>query len=198
MEIYLIRHTTPLIEKGTCYGQADLDVTESFLDEAACIKQHLPSNIETVYSSPLKRCKQLAQHLFPEHAIQFTDQLKEIHCGEWEMKLWDEIEKEQLQLWMDDFVNVSIPGGESYLDLYHRVSNWFEKLPYSGTIAIVAHGGVIRSILSHIHEVALKDSFDQFKIHYGCVIRIDKSDCRFQHHILHNPLTEREQHRPQY
>ena len=24
MEIYLIRHTSPLVEKGVCYGQADL------------------------------------------------------------------------------------------------------------------------------------------------------------------------------
>lgn len=31
MDIYLIRHTTPAIAKGICYGQTDLDVTANFL-----------------------------------------------------------------------------------------------------------------------------------------------------------------------
>ena len=42
MEIYLIRHTTPAVEAGTCYGQADLDVIETFEQEASIIKQYLP------------------------------------------------------------------------------------------------------------------------------------------------------------
>ena len=44
MEIYLIRHTTPLIEKGICYGQTDLDITESFEEEVSMIHPHLPSS----------------------------------------------------------------------------------------------------------------------------------------------------------
>jgi alpha-ribazole phosphatase len=196
MEIYLIRHTTPLIEKGTCYGQTDLDVTESFLAEAACIQAHLPPHIEEVYSSPLRRCRQLAEHLFPSHSIRFVDHLKEIHCGEWEMKLWDEIDGERLQAWMADFVNVTIPGGESYLDLYRRVSRWFDTLPEKKAVAIVAHGGVIRSMLAHIEAVELKDSFEQFKLRYGCVVRVNKQDGGFHHAVLHNPEAEEEQHRP--
>lgn len=196
MEIYLIRHTTPLIKKGTCYGQSDLDVTESFGDEAACIQAHIPAEIEEVYSSPLKRCRQLAEFLFPAHSIQFEDRLKEIHCGEWEMKLWDEINSDRLQEWMADFVNVATPGGESYQDLYDRVSSWFETLPAKKTVAIVSHGGVIRSLLSHLHSVALKDSFEQFKLRYGCVVKLVKNDKTFRHTILHNPYTVEEQHRP--
>ena len=69
MEIYLIRHTTPLVAKGVCYGQSDLDVTETFIPEADIIKAHLPSNIQQVYSSPLQRCTKLAAHLFPAKDI---------------------------------------------------------------------------------------------------------------------------------
>lgn len=196
MEIYLIRHTTPLIKKGTCYGQADLDVTESFDDEAACVREHIPAYISEVYSSPLKRCRQLAEFLFPTHSIQFEDRLKEIHCGDWEMKLWDEINSEHLEAWKADFVNVSTPGGESYQDLYDRVAGWFDALPPKKTVAIVAHGGVIRSLLSHVHSVALKDSFEQFKLRYGCVVKLVKNDDTFRHTILHNPWTVEEQHRP--
>jgi alpha-ribazole phosphatase len=199
MDIYLIRHTKPAIEIGTCYGQADLDVVESFEDEAHCIQQHLPRNIEAVYSSPLKRCRQLAEHLFPQHDIQFNDQLKEINCGEWELKPWDSIDQQLLKSWMSDFVNVTIPGGESYTHLFHRTTSFFQSLPsHHSSIAIVSHGGVLRSILSYINKVELKQSFDVFKLFYGCVVRLKKENEIFTHAVLHNPPVEKEQHRPSY
>ena len=196
MEIYLIRHTTPLIEKGICYGQADLDVTESFFNEASCIRSHLPNDIKNVYSSPLKRCRLLAEHLFPAHAITFEDRLKEIHCGEWELKRWNDIDGKLVKAWMADFVNISTPGGESYLHLYRRVTSWFDAVPEGERIAIISHGGVIRSILSHINAVALKDSFEQYKLRYGCVVKVLRKESVFEHTVLHNPPAEEEQHRP--
>jgi alpha-ribazole phosphatase len=196
MEIYLIRHTTPDIEKGTCYGQADLNTIHSFLEEATCIQQHLPDGIQLVFSSPLKRCRQLAEHLFPNHSISFDDRLKEINCGEWELRPWNEIEQSLLKKWMDDFVNVCIPGGESYLQLYRRVVDFFETIPLSSTIAIVSHGGVIRSLLSHIERVALQDSFNTYSLRYGCVVKVERSEGMYRHQVLHNPVVAQEQHRP--
>lgn len=199
MEIYLIRHTTPDIQKGTCYGQADLDLVASFHEEASCIRQHLPDNIEMVYSSPLKRCRQLAHNLFPGHSIQFDDRIKEIDCGAWELKPWDTIDQAALKSWMSDFVNVVIPGGESYTDLYLRTTSFFRELPLEyKRVAIVSHGGVLRSLLSFISNVALQESFDVFKLFYGCVIRVNKENDGFSHLILHNPVAEKEQHRPSY
>lgn len=199
MEIYLIRHTTPSVEKGTCYGQADLDVTESFTEEAACILPHLPSHIEHVISSPLKRCSQLAQFLFPQHTIQYDDRIKEIHCGHWELQSWDSIDRRHLDPWMADFINVQIPGGESYVQLYQRVVHFFEEaINRYSSLAIVAHGGVLRSLLAYINGVQLKESFDQFAIRYGCVVKLHLDNNRFCHSILHNPETSQEQHRPSY
>lgn len=197
MEIYLIRHTTPQIDKGTCYGQADLDVTDSFDQEAACIKPYLSPHIEKVISSPLQRCSKLAQYLFPSHTIQYDDRIKEIHCGEWELQPWDVIDKQQLDPWMADFINIQIPGGESYVQLYQRVASFFEEVvqKYS-SLAIVAHGGVIRSLLAYINEVKLRDSFGQFSFSYGCVIKVHGTNEQFRHTILHNPDRPKEQHRP--
>lgn len=199
MEIYLIRHTTPLIKSGTCYGQADLDVTDSFEQEAACIKPYLTPHMETVISSPLKRCRQLAQYLFPNHTIQYDDRIKEIHCGEWELQPWDVIDKQQLDPWMADFVNVQIPGGESYVELYQRVTAFFEEVKQKyASLAIVAHGGVIRSILAYINRVQLKDSFDEFSLRYGCVVKVHLTNDQLRHTVLHNPDSPKEQHRPAY
>lgn len=199
MSIYLIRHTAPLIEKGTCYGQADIDVKESFLDEAGIIKTVIPATVQQVWSSPLQRCRKLAEHLFPSHTIHLEHRLKEINCGEWELLKWDDIPFEAIDPWMKDYVNVRIPGGENYIDLYDRVVESFLQIA-SGEmpVAIVTHGGVIRSILAHITGTSLLDSFKAFSIYYGSVIRISRQDDGFAYEILSNIPTPREQHKPSY
>ena len=207
MDIYLIRHTTPAIAKGVCYGQADLDVTASFYEEAAIIQQFLPEDIRTVYSSPLQRCKRLTDHLFAAHTIQLHDGLKEINCGNWELQLWDDIPKEETDRWMSNLIQEPIPGGESYQEIFERVVKVFDQiiaqheLVIPGdqalpSVAIVAHGGVIRSILSHITQTPLSDSFKAFSLHYGCVIKVVYSAGSHQYEVLSNISTEKETHKP--
>jgi alpha-ribazole phosphatase len=209
-DIYLIRHTTPAVAKGVCYGQTDLDITESFLEEAEVIRQILPDGIRVVHSSPLQRCARLARHLFPGHSISLKDELMEVYCGQWEMKTWDELPKEEIDPWMADFVNIRIPGGESYLDLQERVHRCWERIragaaeaeegqiSAGGAIAVVSHGGVIRSLLSGITGTPLIDSFKVFGLHYGCVIRVfEEEGGRLGHEILSNRApAEKEQHKP--
>jgi alpha-ribazole phosphatase len=197
MSIYLIRHTTPLVQKGICYGQLDIDVTDAFEEEAMQIQTALPANIEEVYSSPLIRCQKLASYLFPDHTISIEPALMELACGEWEGIHWDAIAPEVIDPWMKDFVNVCIPGGESYVQMHSRVTQCFNRI-ISGSkrVAIVTHGGVIRSILAHITQTPLVDSFGAFKIHYGCVMELQPSAEGFQYETLHNLTTEKEQHKP--
>ena len=198
MEIYLIRHTTPKVEKGICYGQADLDITESFLEEVEAIKPHLPSEGVKVYSSPLQRCKKLADALFDGLDIDVHDDLMELNCGQWELLPWNDIPKEEIQPWMDDFVNVPVPKGESYVDLHNRVVKRFNEIVSKQESAvIVAHGGVLRSILSHITSTPLKESFDAFTLHYGCVVKISVTEDSMTHELLYNYSRQgKEWHRP--
>jgi alpha-ribazole phosphatase len=199
-EIYLIRHTTPAVEKGICYGQTDLDVTESFEEEAAGIRECLPDGFASVYSSPLRRCSMLAERLFPGTSLLLREQLMEIHCGEWEMRGWDQLPREAIDPWMADFVNIRIPGGESYIDLHNRVSRcWEEIVAVAGSepIAVVAHGGVIRSILAGLTGTPLIDSFKVFALHYACVVRIRDGSGGLVHTVLANRApAEKEQHKP--
>ncbi len=197
MEIYLIRHTTPLVEKGICYGQSDLDVTETFAAEYKIIQSVLPDTILQVHSSPLKRCSLLAEKLFPAHTVNFNNDLKEINCGKWEMQSWDDIAQHEIDPWMNDFVNVQIPQGESYIDLYKRVKITFDTIVATNTTcAIVAHGGVLRSILSYITNTALIDSFNQFKIHYGCVVKVAFNQGEYSHQFCSNITSTAETHKP--
>ena len=198
MDIYLIRHTTPAIAKGICYGQTDLDVTDSFPEEMLRTKAHLPQTVSTVFSSPLQRCRKLAEALFPQYPIHFHDHLKELDCGAWEMQPWDDIPKEEINPWMKDFVHVAVPNGESYTRMHKRVVDCFEQIQqHPGPAVIVAHGGVLRSILSHITHTPLKESFDAFTLHYGCVVRLYQNGVGFAHEVLYNHSIEgKEWHRP--
>src|SRR5882724_7582418 len=73
---------------------------------------------QAVHSSPLQRCHRLAAHLFPSHSIVLHDELMEIHCGQWEMRKWDELPEEETGPLMKDFVNTRFPGGENYQELH--------------------------------------------------------------------------------
>jgi alpha-ribazole phosphatase len=199
MSIYLIRHTTPLIDKGICYGQSDIDVTDSFHTEAAIIKEVVPAAMEAVYASPLVRCHKLATHLFPDAVINFEHDLKEIHCGEWELQHWDHIPREVIDPWMNDFVNVCIPGGESYVQVFERVVRCFEQISLSPKpVSVITHGGVIRSMLAYITGTPLIDSFKTFSLHYGCVVKLDLADGRWEYTMLSNISGGSEQHKPSH
>ncbi|TYP71706.1 alpha-ribazole phosphatase [Aquimarina intermedia] len=172
MEIYLIRHTTPKVDKGVCYGYTDLDIASTFEEEAERILLQLPPTEQfTVYSSPLQRCTKLAKKINANFKI--DPRLMELNFGNWENLKWDVIPKDELDPWMQDFVNVKVPGGESYIDLSNRVRSFFDEL-YSTShqkAIIITHAGPMRAILSSLQQIALKDSFS-IKINYADVIKI--------------------------
>lgn len=172
MEIYLVRHTTPDIEKGVCYGQSDIGLSNSFKREAKVVfDKILLSNKVQVYSSPLKRCLQLAKE-FSEN-IQLDNRLLELDFGNWELKKWNDIPKEEMDPWMKDFVNVKVPNGESYTQLAERSTAFYEDLLKKNhdQVIVVTHGGVLRSLLALLTEVSLENSFD-IKVDYGQVSKI--------------------------
>lgn len=175
MEIYLVRHTETICEKGICYGQSDVDIAEPFhviFDE---IITQLPSEA-VIFSSPLKRCVILAKHIqekIKTISYKEDERLKEMNFGDWELKTWNEISPEELNPWMEDFVNIKATNGESFTELHERVGNFLSN-EISGLkqpIIIVAHAGIIRSILCHHTSLPLKDAFEN-KVNFGQVIKI--------------------------
>ncbi|WP_194768826.1 alpha-ribazole phosphatase [Tamlana sp. I1] len=181
MEIYLIRHTTPEVEKGICYGQSDLDLVENHLEEFKNIALKIPKKTDfIVYSSPLKRCALLAK-TFNELVV-FDDRLKELHFGDWELKPWNDISEKELNPWMKDFVNTAVPNGESYTQLASRVHIFFETIRASKEkkdLIIVSHAGPIRAFLAQMLDIPLKDSF-KIKINYGDVFHLNLNNETFK------------------
>jgi alpha-ribazole phosphatase len=172
MEVYLIRHTTPKISKGICYGQTDLEVDEtSFEQELKFVSKNIPNDIEKYFSSPLKRCKQLAEKLNADYSI--DERLMELNFGDWENKNWNEIDQSHLNLWMQDFVNVSPPNGENYKNLHWRTESFINEVLETNLqkIAIITHAGNIRSFLSFVLSLPLENSF-RIRLDYATVVAV--------------------------
>ena len=172
MQLYLIRHTTPDIAKGICYGQTDLPLNlDLFKQECTMISSKLPDHIDQFYSSPLSRCLQLANSL--SSAVLKDEQLMEMNFGDWEMQPWTAIAGEPLNRWMSDFVNEPTPGGENYLALHQRTTAFINKLLVADpqSAAIITHAGNIRSLISWALDLPLENSF-RINLNYGAVIKL--------------------------
>jgi len=177
MEIYLVRHTETACEKGICYGQSDVDLAEPFDSIFENIVSQLPSEA-IIFSSPLKRCVILAKYIQNNIKTIFYQEdkrLMEMDFGDWEMKNWNAILPEQLNPWMEDFVNVPASNGESFVVLHKRTEAFLSDLvlkEFKQPIVVVCHAGIIRSILCHHTSLPLKDAF-QNKAGFGEVIKIE-------------------------
>ena len=173
MNLFLIRHTKLAINTGICYGQSNIGTADTFINEAKEIKAQL-SNIkfDKIFSSPLSRCKKLSEHLF-DSDIFYDNRLMELHFGDWELQEWDKIKHSDIEAWMNDFVNTPCPNGESFIDLHNRVNAFLLEIQNSqcNNVAIVTHGGVIRSFFAHIQNEDLRNAFKR-EINYGTVNKL--------------------------
>lgn len=159
MEIYVVRHTRVAVNKGICYGQTDVDLTDTFEEELAVLKNQLPNDFDQVFSSPLSRCKKLAKVFSSE--IIFDDRLKEMNFGDWELKAWNDIPKDEIQPWYDEFVYTKTPNGENFEMLFLRLKSFLDELRTKDyqKVLIVTHAGIIRAIWTYLLETPLQNAF---------------------------------------
>lgn len=172
MLIHLIRHTTPDIETGVCYGQTDLDVATSFEQEKQAVLNKTLSRYDAVYTSPLQRCSKLARFLQSEHRV--TDpRLMEYNFGDWELLPWSEFKSTSAKNWMNDFVNQPAPNGDSVISMQDRVMDFFNTLLEKNhtSVALVTHSGVQRLIHAHILNTPLTHLF-RLQLDFGAVLEI--------------------------
>lgn len=149
MKLWLVRHATPLVQPGICYGRQDLPADASATAECAqALTELLPAAIRII-SSPLQRCEQLAKSLCglqPDLAYKTDPRLQEMDFGSWEGRAWQDIAPAELQTWTDGFAHHAVGGhGESTMQVMARVASAFDELQGPGDTLWVTHAGVIRA-----------------------------------------------------
>ena len=150
MGLILLRHTTPDVQPGICYGQLDLDVAATFDAEADNVFAALP-RIDRIVTSPLKRCHKLAQVIAYRNQCPFEQdaRLMEMDFGTWEGVAWDDVPRAEIDEWVENFLHARPHGGENIMQLRTRamlaISEWID--PATQTL-IVTHAGIIRIALA--------------------------------------------------
>jgi len=144
MRLHLIRHSKPVLEPGVCYGRHDCSA-EGVVEAALALRAVLPAGLP-VWSSPLIRCRALAEQLHAHPVI--DDRLAEMHFGDWEGRRWDDVPRAELDAWAADVAGYAPPGGESPRDLQRRALDFVASLDVPEAL-IVTHAGVIRTLLAH-------------------------------------------------
>ncbi len=152
MILHLIRHPRPLIEPGVCYGQLDIEA-ENHGALAESLRRRLPPDVP-VWSSPLRRCRVLAERLHPSPS--FDARLMEMNFGTWEGRPWDALPRDEIDAWAADVTDYAPPGGESAAKVLERVCDFLGERDES-EIAVVTHAGVIRLLVSHLEKRPLNE-----------------------------------------
>ena len=154
-----------------CYGRMDMDIAETFEDEASTIMSQLPS-IDAVVSSPLQRCLKLACRIGVARGLDvITDErIIEMDFGKWEGQRWVDIPKLELEHWSKDFLHARPHGGESVAMLRERTLDALKDRERSdASILFVTHAGVIKSAISDGDDA---DAFDM-SIGFGEMLALD-------------------------
>lgn len=190
----LVRHGKTVA--GNCFlGQTDAELTQDALTD---MMQRLSpaTGWQKIYSSPLKRCLQVAKKLAKINAIELhtVDSLGEIHFGEWEGKTAAELQQTDplaLSRFWDDPLHNTPAGGESYSEFSLRIQHGLQTCIYptlgsASHVGVIVHGGVIRTLLTNWFRLP-PDHYYALEIQHGSISSVqlrfnsqnpDSPDCR--------------------
>ena len=148
MKVILIRHPAPLIAPGICYGRLDIAADPRAADELCRVAlEHPVVGVTRVWSSPARRCRDLADAIALSLAITVTvdPRLQELDFGDWEGKSWDGVARAQLDAWATFPLTFAPPGGESGTMLMMRVNDFYTDLRRDQqNCVVVSHGGPLK------------------------------------------------------
>lgn len=158
-----VRHAPVTVNRGCCYGQTDFPCDVGDRASFASLARRLPERAAWVTSS-LKRTHMTAAALvtagldgpatIPGPGVAVEPDLIEQNFGEWQGMRYDELASRPGAAWHRFWLapaHETPPGGESFVDLMHRVHRAIERLnrEFAGRdVLAVTHGGTIRAALA--------------------------------------------------
>jgi broad specificity phosphatase PhoE len=149
--VLLVRHG-PVTQawKGTLYGHSDAEPIS-----LEGVRWTGPA-VDEVASSDLKRARYTAAMLFPGRPVREEPGLRETCYGSLEGRDLLELHQEQPTLWdrwLAEPDRFRFPQGETHDEVRERVVSCVEAIRQDnpdGTIAVVTHGGAIRSYVAWV------------------------------------------------
>ncbi|MGN0648245.1 MAG: histidine phosphatase family protein [Oscillospiraceae bacterium] len=155
--ISLIRHgQTKANEEGRYIGTTDYALSDKGRSELYdLLDSYVYPKVERVYTSPLERCTETAEILFPDAEIVVAEDFAELHFGKFEGKTADElIDNPEYRQWLKGGMDAKPPEGESVSDLCVRTYRGLHRILMEMMeqdfrhVAIVTHAGVIANAIA--------------------------------------------------
>ncbi len=175
IQMYLIRHGKT---KGNLEGRYVGTTDEPLCEEGReLIREYVQAGlypqVQAVFTSPMKRCKQTAAVIYPELNSQIITGLEETDFGIFEYKNYEELCRNPVyQQWIDSNGTMSVPGAESSETFSRRLRIGFGKMmqaceeQHITTAACVVHGGVIMEFMQ-MYGIP-KEDYYYWQVNNGC------------------------------
>ena len=155
--ISMIRHgRTDANDQGLYIGTTDLPLNDAGRNELYDkLDRFVYPRVERVYTSPLLRCTETAEILFPNREIVIADEFQELHFGKFEGKRAEDlVQDESYRAWIKGGMDAKPPEGESVAELCLRTYRGFHRILLEMMqedmhhVMLVTHGGVIANSLA--------------------------------------------------
>lgn len=158
-KMHLIRAgKTGAAAERRCVGRADIPLSAEGIAELGEQRRGFRyPPVGAVFSSPLRRCVQTAEILYPSSQIALDDGLMDMGLGSFEGRTFDELSgDEDFARWLENSLENTPPGGEEITEFTARIVNCArgiflrmmdERLT---SVAAVTHSGVIMTLLAAI------------------------------------------------
>jgi len=164
--LLLVRHgDTELNSAERYWGRSDVKLSAAGVEQAERLRGRLAvEKIDAVYSSDLERALVTAEIIASSHrlAVITCAELCEVNFGQLEGLNFSEISRlypEVAKLWAERSSKLKYPGGESLIKFNNRVSKFLSRLDKHAvdeTILIVAHAGVLRTLVCQLLGIDLR------------------------------------------
>ncbi|MCS7014378.1 MAG: alpha-ribazole phosphatase [Chloroherpetonaceae bacterium] len=194
MELFLVRHTeTEQNGEARCIGQTDVPLSEAGKQHIHLVSARLVAlKPECVITSDMERCIALAQSIASQLGLEpeLSRAWREVNFGQWENRSWDDIERRDsiaFQAWMNDFVRVTPPDGESFQSLHYRISLQMDLLLQrpEERFVVVTHAGPIRAALCYAIGLPLQRAFS-IDVAFGGIVHLQHQNGQWSLHGLNN------------
>ena len=164
--VYLLRHAAPQLPDETlrwCLGgRSDPPLSPAGQEAAARLAHSLSClGVSAVGSSPLLRCRQTAEFLFPKLSAVVLPGMAELDCGAWDGLSFDTIRTEFPDLYALRGTDPCVPppGGET---LDHAAERGLAAITAflaetDGDLVVVGHSGINRAVLCAVASLPFSE-----------------------------------------
>jgi broad specificity phosphatase PhoE len=183
MRLVLIRHgQTAWNVAGRAQGHTDIGLDPTGLAQVSTFAELFSGvRVSEILSSDLLRCRETVAPiaLATGMDVQFTERLRERKFGDWEGSPYMSVAPRMAEIAESlgqDLTEVRPPNGESFADVWTRLSLVVDELRQAdGTVVVVSHGGALAVLLAILGGGSVATS-RMFRLANASICELERRD----------------------